>query len=381
MRISTELIKDIAKKFGTPFYLYDEKGIRETCFKLFDAMRQENINYKNYFAVKALPNPHILKILHEEGMLFDCSNKNEIKLLDLIHANNNSINSYAGNFSTDFKYAQERNYHIVFDDPVSQIPQLDVIPKSCSIRVETEYKKFGIMEKDLDACIKMLQDKTSILGIHSMACWNEMQYEQWNNHANNLIKLAENSSINRLNVGGGFGINYHKMDNFGIDFYDLAKIFSKAFKGFDGLIASEFGRAITGEHGILVAKCTSKKVCSTRGVFYGLDACMSHLMRPGMYSSYHKITIPERHTLEHEKANVVGFLCEDNDWFCKDRILPRAQVGDLFVIHDTGAHGHSMCFQYNSTLRAPEILLDLSGNPRLIRSRETFNDLIYNINI
>merc|ERR1712086_379291 len=183
-----------------------------------------------------------------------------------------------------------------------------------------------------------------------------------------------------INIGGGLGIPY-KLDEAEVDVAEVVGILKETFeakKKEDMVLNMECGRYMTGPFGWLVSRCHVIK--TTSQTYYGLDACMANLMRPGMYGSYHHITVPAAEARKEGTdqadtvANVVGTLCENNDWFAKDRTLPPSAVGDLFVIHDSGAHSHSMGFQYNGKLRAPEILLRLDGSTELIRKRETYDD-------
>lgn len=252
--------------------------------------------------------------------------------------------------------------------------------------------KFGVPPEEIVACYALAKKYgAKRFGIHMMTGSCVMDYDYW---AGTVTKLLETLldveekvgiKFEFVNIGGGIGIPYREGQP-EVDLPRVANIVAERFTRVFGAdrtkwpqLCMENGRFMTGPYGWLISRCHAvKQAFGTR--FYGLDACMANLMRPGMYGSYHHISVPEAEARGEvvEDCNVVGTLCENNDWFAKDRPLPRARVGDLFVIHDTGAHSHSMGFQYNAKLRAPEFMLDGNGALHQIRSRECVEDLFRN---
>lgn len=403
------LINKIAEEYGTPYQLYDEKIIRENIKILINCFKLKFNNFKQYFAVKATPNLNILKIVLDEGCGLDCSSYAELKYAEMLNVPGDLI-MYTSNYTEkkDLKLALDLNANINLDD-VSILDDLfevyNKIPHKICFRLnpglgntssETESNilggensKFGISKEDIiGGYLKARDLGCTEFGLHMMTGSCVLDYDYWNKTINVMFEVVnklnkEGIKLDYINIGGGIGINYKpeqeevNLDKLSEDIYTtyINNIIKYNIQYFPKLYM-ENGRYITARSGYLVSKCHVIKKTNNK-VFYGLDASMANLMRPGMYNSYHKITIPkygeDRELIE---ANVVGTLCENNDWFAKNRVLPKAEKYDLFVIHDTGAHGHSMGFNYNSKFRCQEILLTLDNKIKLIRKGETIDDLI-----
>ncbi|SDR47001.1 diaminopimelate decarboxylase [Pseudovibrio sp. Tun.PSC04-5.I4] len=383
------ILKDIAKEFGTPFHIYDEVGIRETC-KLFSSLSNV-MPFRQYYAVKALPNPHILSILYDERMGFDCASIPEIELALLSGAYGRDILFTSNNTqSHEFEAAMDVEAIINLDDEcllnkVSPFPDLACFRMSSgSVSQECEYigssekSKFGIpYERIANAYHAAKTLGASRFGFHAMLCSNQTS-------ATNVLSLAEivfdhaaklaqevGLEFEFVNIGGGIGIPYRPEEesfNFELFAKNLPVTFSKYFKE-DTSLFTECGRFVTGPHGVLVTSVTN--VMEKYQTMVGVDAGMSSLMRPAMYpNAYHHITLP----FTHQKVatfDVVGSLCENNDKLARQRRLPLPRQGDLMIVHDTGAHGSAMGFNYNGRLRPKELLLQRDGSVRLIRSAET----------
>jgi diaminopimelate decarboxylase len=405
------LLEKIAEEYGTPYQIYDENGIRNNIKNLLRSFKSKFPTFKQFFAVKATPNLNILKIMIDEGCGIDCSSYAELMFAKMLNIGGDLI-MYTSNYTEkkDLKLALELNANINLDD-VSILDDLIEInnnksPEKICFRLnpglghsdsETisnvlggENSKFGISKDDIIIGYKRAKEFGSKrFGLHMMtgSCvldenyWNstiEVMFEVVNElHKNNIV-------LEYINIGGGIGISY-KPDDKQVCIESLSDTIYNKYNecikkynlNYNPSVYMENGRYITGNFGWLVSRCHVIKKTNGK-IFYGLDASMANLMRPGMYGSYHDITIPKYNNLNTPKikANVVGTLCENNDWFAKERELPEAQKYDLFVIHNTGAHGHSMGFNYNSKFRAPEILFKENKEIKLIRKRETTDDLI-----
>ena len=404
---SNELLTEIIEKYQTPLQLYDEKAIKENAIHFLEKFSILP-NFKQYFAVKALPNPHILKLLTDLGMGLDCSSICELKLAELIGCKKNIM--FTSNYTSveDLKIALDMNVIINLDDITLIEPLYNInnkMPDTLFFRInpgigktDSETKsnilagpdaKFGLDENNIiKAYTKAFKLGVKEFGIHVMTGSNVLNIEYWEELVDKIFliinQLKENNiKINHINLGGGIGINYYTGEKINVELL-ANNINNKIIENYTKYnltvpsIAMENGRFITGPYGYLIAKCNVVKKLYGK-TYYGLDACMSNLMRPGMYGSYHHISILNKNENE-EIANVVGTLCENNDWFAKDRLLPKAEIDDYFVIHDTGAHSHSMGFQYNGKLRAPEILINNANDKyTIIRRRETFDDYISSV--
>jgi len=398
-------IKKLACIYGTPLQLYDGETMLMNANHFLNIFKAYLPGFQQFFAVKALPNPHILKMLTDFGMGLDCSSISELKLAQLIGIPGNRI-MFTSNYTSfeELKLALDMNVIINLDD-VSLVTKLWSINESLPNklffrfnpgigRTDSETKsnvlggpdaKFGMDEDSIIESCQMAVDYGVVdIGIHVMTGSNVLNTDYWIELIDKIFCLIGkikklNIDIKYLNLGGGIGINYQSGEF--IDIKLLAQKIGKKIlensKNYNVLTPQVFmenGRFITGPYGYLIAKCNSVKKLYGK-IFYGLDACMSNLMRPGMYNSYHYISILNKDDTDLMEANVVGTICENNDWFAKNRLLPKANPDDIFIIWDTGAHSHSMGFQYNGKLRAPEILWN-GDSFKLIRRRETFHDYI-----
>lgn len=397
-------IKEIAKKYPTPFHIYDEKAIRNNALSFLKAFDWVEGGFKNYFAVKACPNPYILKILKEEGMGVDCSSLTELILAEKIGFKGNEI-MFSSNNTPSNEYQKARQLDAIINlDDITHIPFLekhggipDVIccrynpgllrkHKGNSIIGSPEEAKFGMTKDQLIQSYKILREKgVKQFGLHSMIASNELNPNAFIETAEMLFDLyLEISqklgiSLKFINLSGGVGIAYRPDEN-PIDLKFVSNEIHKLYKQkivtnkLDPVrIVMECGRIITGPYGYLVTK-----VIHTKNIYkqyIGLDASMANFMRPAIYGAYHHITIlgKEDKTKTHI-YDVVGSLCENNDKFAIDRKLPKIDIGDFLVIHDTGAHGHAMGFNYNGKLRSAELLLRPDGSIVQIRRAETADD-------
>jgi diaminopimelate decarboxylase len=399
------LIERIIKLYGTPLQIYDINSMKENATNFLEIFSNYMPGFKQFFAVKALPNPYILKILTDLGMGLDCSSETELLLAQKIGITGNRI-MFTSNFTSnkDLKLALDMGVIINLDDSIlvdnlysiyNKMPEKlffrynPGIGKTNSETVSNVLggpdAKFGM---DSDSIIDGIKNSfllgTKEFGIHVMTGSNVTDINYWSELIDKIFELLDlikksGFDISYINLGGGIGIDYKTGET--IDLKSLANNISERvifnttkYDLTTPIIYMENGRFITGPYGYLLAKCNVVKKLYDK-TFYGLDACMSNLMRPGMYNSYHHISIFLKNNSILKPANVVGTLCENNDWFAKDRMLPVAEAGDIFIIWDTGAHAHSMGFQYNGKLRAPEIAIyDHTFVP--IRRRETFDDYI-----
>lgn len=396
-----EKIEQIIKDYPTPFHIYNEKGIRQTARNLYKAFSWVD-QFKNYFAVKALPNPHILKILKEEGMGVDCSSFTELVMAEKVGFKGEEI-MFSSNETPaiDFKKAKELGAIINLDD-ITHVEYLEKhagLPSLSCFRYNPgplrsgnrfignpKEAKFGLTRDQLFKAYKMAKQKgVKRFGLHTMVVSNELNPNAHIQTAEMLldlvIELSEKLNVHFefINLGGGWGIPYKPEDTaIDVDFVSdkikklyQEKIVKNNLTPFR--IVMENGRFITGPHGCLVTTVLHKKDIYKK--YIGLDACMANLMRPGMYGAYHHITV-----LSKEKSSrnflydVVGGLCENNDKFAVDRKLPKTVPGDLLAIHDTGAHGYAMGFNYNGKLRSAELLLKTDGSVKKIRRAETIDD-------
>lgn len=387
----------IADEFGTPLYIYDEAGIRNKVRKINQAFTWVN-RYKNYFAVKALPNPAILKILHEEGMGFDCSSRTELLMVQRLDITGPDIFFTSNNTpKEDFELAINMGATVNIDD-LTQVPVfIEALDGRHYSRVAVRYNpgnlktgnsiignpedaKYGMsLEQAIEAFTWLKSQDIEEFGLHTMVASNELDTDYFAETAEVLLnaveKLEQSTGIkfSFVNLGGGFGLNY-KPDQAPLDVTDAASIIKQVFDNHgqrDLEVFTENGRYVTGPHGYLLTKV--RYIMKKHKNFIGVDASMHNLMRPGMYGAYHHITVLGREG-SGQAYDVVGSLCENNDKFAIDRELPEAKQGDLLVVHDAGAHAHSMGFNYNGLLRSAEVLLKEDGSTRLIRRAETPED-------
>ncbi len=395
-------IEEIIKTHPTPFHIYDEAGIRENAQKFYSSFSWVK-GFKNYFAVKALPNPYILKALKEERMGVDCSSLAELIMSEKVGFMGEEI-MFTSNETPakEYKKAFELGAIINLDD-ISHIEYLEKalgkLPKLLCFRFNPGPErtgnalignpveaKYGLTKKQLfEAYKKASQKGVKRFGLHTMVASNELNPDYIIETARMLMKLVIELNnklgirFEFINMGGGIGIPY-KVDQKPMDLNYVSKEIKKIYQeliqdsGLEPLrIVFECGRVVTGPYGYLVTTVIHKKEIYKS--YVGVDACMANLMRPGMYGAYHHETVlGKEKTAKTEIYDVVGSLCENNDKFAIDRELPPLEIGDIIVIHDTGAHGYAMGFNYNGKLRSVELLLKPNGKVELIRRAETLDD-------
>lgn len=397
--VSKEKLDEIAAQYATPFYLYDETAIRETARRVNKAFAW-NQGFKEYFAVKATPNPAILKILHEEGCGADCSSYTELQMADAVGLKGDEI-MFSSNATPaeDFQLARQLNVTINLDD----ITHIDFLEKVADIpdTVSCRYNpgghfaiannimdnpgdaKYGMTREQMTEAYKILLSKgVKHFGMHAFLASNTVTNDYYPELARILFQVAvelkeeTGAHIEFINLSGGVGIPY-RPDQEGNDIMVIGEGVRQAFEDIlvpagmgDVKIFTEMGRYMLAPYGALVAKAIHVK--HTYKEYIGLDACAANLMRPAMYGSYHHITVmgKEDAPCDH-KYDITGGLCENNDKFAIDRMLPEINIGDLLFIHDAGAHGFAMGYNYNGKLRSAEVLLKEDGSTELIRRAET----------
>ena len=407
--LSEAQLREVIKQFPTPFHIYDEAAIRQNVRNLIAAFAWAPA-FKEYFAVKATPNPTLLKVLREEGVGADCSS-----LAELILAERSGIVGEEIMFSSndtpaeDFKKARQLGAIINLDD-ISHIDFLEKqagIPEVISFRYNPgplmasgntiigfpEDAKYGLTRQQIHSAYRIMRDKgVKRFGIHTMVISNELNSDSFVGTANMMfdliIELSKELGISFefVNLGGGIGIPY-KPEQQPVDLARVGQGIKQAYEAkivANGLqplrIAMECGRMITGPYGYLVSTVLHKKAIYKN--YVGLDACMANLMRPALYGSYHHITVVGKEHLPCDHVyDVTGSLCENNDKFAIDRALPAIDIGDIIVIHDAGAHGFAMGFNYNGKLRSAELLLKPDGKVEMIRRAETVDDYLATLNI
>ncbi|MGN0507545.1 MAG: diaminopimelate decarboxylase [Lachnospiraceae bacterium] len=397
--LTKEQIAEVVKTYPTPFHIYDEKGIRENARKLLQAFSW-NAGFREYFAVKATPNPYIMQILKEEGCGFDCSSLTELMMAEAVGALGDDI-MFSSNATPaeEFVKARELNAiinlddftHIAFLEKVAGIPEKiccrynpgGVYAVSNSIMDNPGDAKYGFTKEQMIEGYRILLKKgVKEFGIHSFLCSNTVTNDYYPMLARTLFELAvelkekTGANITFINLSGGIGIPY-RPEQEPNDIFVIGEGVRKAYEeilvpaGMGNVaIYTELGRFMLAPYGQLVATAVHEKHIYKE--YIGLDACAANLMRPAMYGAYHHITIPgkENLPLDH-KYDVTGSLCENNDKFAIDRMLPKIEIGDYVVIHDTGAHGFSMGYNYNGRLRSAELLLKEDGSVQMIRRAET----------
>lgn len=397
-----EQIKHIIEKYPTPFHIYDEKAIRANVRRFLKAFAWAP-EFKEYFAVKATPNPHLLKIFKEEGLGVDCSSMAELVLADKCGFCGEDIMLTSNETPVEeFAKAMELGAVLNLDD-ITHIAYLDEnlsLPKTISFRYNpgslrsgnaiignpTE-AKYGLTHEQILEALSIMRDKgCEKFGLHTMVASNELHEPYFVETAVmmfNLIKEVHDKlgiTVSFVNFGGGIGIPYRPEDE-AVDLEklgaDIEKVYNEIIVGNNLAplkICMECGRMITGPYGYLVTTAIHRK--DTYKHYIGVDASMANLMRPGMYGAYHHLTVLGKENAPCDHIyDIVGSLCENCDKFAIDRALPEINLGDILVIHDTGAHGHAMGFNYNGKLRSAEILLKPDGSVKLIRRAETLDDL------
>lgn len=406
-------LASILENHPTPFHLYDEKAIRENARAFLKAFDWVPGGFINYFAVKALPNPTILKILQEEGMGADCSSLPELILSQKVNISGEKIMFTSNDTpASEFIEAKKAGAIINLDD-ISHIDFLQEkagMPELICFRYnpgplkegnvligKPQEAKYGFTREQLiEGYQKAKQLGAKRFGLHTMVASNELNFEYFIETARILFELVleikekTGIEIEFVNLGGGIGIPY-RLEDSPVDFHKISQgiksLYEKLLtpKQIKLRIVMECGRMVTGPYGYLISKVLHRK--ETYKTFIGLDACMANLMRPALYGAYHHITIIKKEQLtsdrsisyeppqgEKEICDVTGSLCENNDKFAIDRELPKLDRDDIVVIHDTGAHGFAMGFNYNGKLRSAELLLTSDKAVKKIRRAETIED-------
>lgn len=401
--VTLEQLQEITKTYPTPFHLYDEKGIRENAKALKEAFSW-NKGYKEYFAVKATPNPFLINILREYGCGCDCSSMTELMLANELGVKGEDI-MFSSNDTPaeEFEYAAKIGAIINLDDythidflekTIGYIPETiscrfnpgGIFQISNDIMDNPGDAKYGMTEEQLFDAYRVLQQKgAKRFGIHAFLASNTVTNEYYPMLAKVLFELAvrlkkeTGADIRFINLSGGIGIPY-RPDQEPNDIRVIGEgvrrvyeeVMAPAGMG-DVAIYTELGRFMMGPYGCLVTKAIHEK--HTYKEYIGVDACAVNLMRPAMYGAYHHITVMGKENEPYDHIyDVTGSLCENNDKFAIDRPLPKVDKGDLLVIHDTGAHGFAMGYNYNGKLKSAEILLKEDGTAKLIRRAETPKD-------
>lgn len=405
---SKEQLEEICGHFPTPFHFYDEAAIVDNVQRLIAAFAWST-GFKEYFAVKATPNPYIMKLLKKCGVGADCSSLPELLLAEMCGITGEEIMFTSNDTpANEFRKAREIGAIINLDD-LSHISYLETnggLPEQVSLRFNPgalrsgnsiighpEEAKYGFTREQLFTGFKLLRDKgVSRFGLHTMVASNELNPQYFIDTAVMLFDLAValekdlGVRLEFVNIGGGVGIPYRPEDT-AVDINVVAEGIRSAYErivvsgGLHPLkLYMECGRMITGPYGYLVTRVLHVK--ETYKKYIGLDACMADLMRPALYNAYHHITVlGKKPAMEEITADVTGSLCENNDKFAIDRKMPKVKPGDIVVFHDTGAHGHAMGFNYNGKLRSAELLLRSDGSVLQIRRAETVDDYFATLNI
>lgn len=397
--VTKEQLEDIASRYATPFYLYDEKGIRETARRVNKAFSW-NKGFKEYFAVKATPTPGILKILHEEGCGADCSSYTELLMADAVGFKGDEI-MFSSNDTPaeDFQLARKLNATINLDDitHIDFLERVADIPDTVCCRYNPGGHfaiannimdnpgdaKYGMTREQLTEAYKRLMAKgVKHFGLHAFLASNTVTNDYYPELARILFKVAvelkeeTGASIEFINLSGGVGIAYRS----GQPQNDIMEIGEGVRRAYEEVLVpagmgnvrlyTEMGRYMLAPYGALVSRVIHQKHIYKE--YIGLDACAANLMRPAIYGAYHHITVmgKENAPCDH-KYDVTGGLCENNDKFAIDRMLPEINIGDLVFIHDAGAHGFAMGYNYNGKLRSAELLLKEDGSVKMIRRAET----------
>lgn len=401
--VNLQDVEKIVENYETPFYLYDEKGIVENIKKIYDAFSW-NKGFKEFFAVKACPNPFIIDILKGYNCGVDCSSVSELKLSEVCGFGENEIMFSSNNTTAEeFKYAYDTGAIINLDD----FTHLDTVknalggfPKTMSCRYNPggyfvlsneimdapKDAKYGMTKEQLFEAYKILKaEGVESFGLHAFLASNTVTNDYYPALAKELFELVAEINekldikINFVNLSGGIGIPY-KPEQKENDIYIISEGVKKAYYDVltcsglgDVAIFTELGRFVLGPYGALVTKVINKKEIYKN--YIGVDACAVNLMRPAMYGAYHHITVLGKEDNKEDNIyDVAGSLCENNDKFAIDRNLPKIEIGDYLFIHDAGAHGYAMGYNYNGKLKCAELLLKENGEVKLIRRAETVDD-------
>jgi len=401
--VTKEQLEEITKQYPTPFHLYDEKGIRENAERVKKAFAW-NPGFREYFAVKATPNPALMKIMKEYGFGCDCSSMTELMLSEACGFSGDEI-MFSSNVTPAEEYSKAESIGAIINlDDITHIDFLEKtigsIPKKISCRFNPGglFKlsngimdnpgdsKYGMTEEQMFEAFRILKSKgAEEFGIHAFLASNTVSNEYYPQLAGILFDLAvrlqkeTGCHITFINLSGGVGIPY-KPDQEPNDILAIGEGVRKVYEEIlvpagmgDVSLCTEMGRFMMGPYGCLVTRAIHEKHIYKE--YIGCDACAANLMRPAMYGAYHHITVmgKENEPCDH-KYDVTGSLCENNDKFAIDRMLPKIDIGDLLVIHDTGAHGFSMGYNYNGRLWSSELLLHTDGSVEMIRRAETAKD-------
>lgn len=398
---SENQLKEIVRNHPTPFHIYDEKAIVENARRFKEAFAW-NEGFKEYFAVKATPNPFIMKILHKEGFGSDCSSMPELVLSEKCGILGEEI-MFSSNDTPAAEYIKARNLggtinlddftHIEFLEKHAGIPELisfrynpGKLREGNFIIGNPEESKYGFTREQIFEGFRLVRDKgAKRFGLHTFVASNELNPQFFVDTANMMFDLAIELQreigirLELVNLSGGIGIPY-KPDQEAVDLEWVGSGIKKLYDekivpaGLDPLrIFMECGRMVTGPYGYLVSRVLHMKYIYR--TYVGLDACMANLMRPALYGAYHHITVVGKENQPRDHVyDVTGSLCENNDKFAIQRELPKVDIGDLVVLHDAGAHGHAMGFNYNGKLRSAELLLRPDGEVVQIRRAETLDD-------
>lgn len=400
--VTYEQMKEIVKKYPTPFHIYDEKGIRENVRNIRKAFAW-NPGFHEYFAVKANPNPFLLKILQEEGCGTDCSSLTELMLSNALDFKGDDI-MFSSNATPAEEYVYAKKIgaiinlddytHIDFLDKCAGIPETiccrynpgGVFKMSNGIMDNPGDAKYGMTPEQIRAAYPRLKELgAKRFGMHAFLASNTLTNEYYPLLAKTMfevavdIKKTTGIALSFINLSGGVGIPYRPEDSAN-DIFAIGEGVRKAYEEIlvpagmgDVAIYTEMGRFVTGPFGALVTTAVHEKHIHKE--YIGCDACAANLMRPAIYGAYHHLTVLGKEDLPCDhKYDVTGSLCENCDKFAIDRMLPKIDIGDLLYIHDTGAHGYSMGYNYNGKLRSKELLLCEDGSVKLIRRAETPKD-------
>ncbi len=397
--LTLEKVQQIIQEIPTPFHIYDETGIRRRARELYEAFSW-NSGFKEYFAVKATPNPYIMQILREEGCGFDCATYTELLLAEAVGAKGQEV-MFSSNVTPeqDLRQARDMGAYINLDDAthVEFLERLGPVPETVCLRYNPggsfslgntimdmpRDAKYGMTEDQMAGAMNRLMNLgVKHFGIHAFLASNTTTNEYYPTLAEQLFRLAvrlrnaTGAHIAFINLSGGIGVDY-RPEQPSCDIKIIGEGVRQRYEmvlkpqGMDDIaIFTELGRYMLAPFGHLVSTVLHHKHIYRE--YVGLDACAANLMRPAMYGAYHHITVlgKENAILDHV-YDVVGGLCENNDKFAIERSLPQIDIGDVLVIHDTGAHGFSMGYNYNGKLRSAEVLLCADGSFQLIRRAET----------
>lgn len=406
--VTLDKIKEIAKEYPTPFHIYDEKGIRENARGLFEAFSW-NAGFKEYFAVKATPNPALIRILKEEGCGVDCSSYTELMMAERLGFSGDEI-MFSSNETPEEEYIYARKLGAIIN--LDDITHIDFLEKTAGIpeKICLRYNpggeftinnmimgtpadaKYGLTRPQMFEAVRTLMAKgVKEFGVHAFLASNNIENDYYPVLARVLFELIADITAETgakfvfVNLSGGIGVPYRPEQKK----TDIKVIGEGVRKAYDEILASrgiapkiftELGRYMLAPYGGLITKVVHFK--HTYKEYAGCDACAAHLMRPAIYGAYHHITVLGKEDAPCDHIyDVVGSLCENSDKFAVDRKLPELEIGDYLFIHEAGAHGHSMGYNYNGKLRSAEILLKPDGSYKLIRRAETPDDYFATLDI